>query len=51
MLIAKILIWLTAEILLNFIEIDNLVDYGEFIFHQGQITQTPVTYQTITNYP
>ena len=31
-LLAKTLIWLAAEILFNFLGIDELVDYSEFVF-------------------
>ena len=33
-LIAKILIWLTAEILLSCLGLDELADYGEFIYEK-----------------
>ncbi len=33
-LIAKILIWLSAEILLSFLGLDNLADYSEFIYEK-----------------
>jgi hypothetical protein len=34
--LAEIAIWLTAEIILNFLGLDNLADYSEFIFkHKG----------------
>lgn len=31
-LLAKIIVWLAAEILLNFLGLDNLADYSEFLF-------------------
>jgi hypothetical protein len=31
-LLIKIVIWLAAEILLSLLGVDNLADYGEFIF-------------------
>ena len=31
-LIAKIVIWLTAEILLSFLGLDDLADYSEFVY-------------------
>ena len=34
-LIAKMVIWLAAEILLNFLGIDDLADYSEFIFENN----------------
>lgn len=30
-LIAKLIIWITAEILLSFLGLDDLADYSEFI--------------------
>ena len=34
-LLAKTVIWLAAEILLNFLGVDDLADYGEFIFDRN----------------
>lgn len=34
-LLAKMLVWLAAEILLNFLGLDNLADYGEFVFERN----------------
>ena len=31
-LLAKIIVWLAAEILLNFLGLDTLADYSEFVF-------------------
>ncbi len=31
-LLAKIIVWLAAEILLNFLGLDTLADYSEFLF-------------------
>ncbi|MGK7878134.1 MAG: hypothetical protein AB4426_33955 [Xenococcaceae cyanobacterium] len=36
-LIAKIVIWLAAEILLNLVGIDDFADYSEFIFERHVI--------------
>jgi hypothetical protein len=36
-LFAKILVWLAAEILLNFLGLDNLADYGEFVFERNVV--------------
>lgn len=36
-LLAKTVVWLASEILLNFLEIDNLADYSEFIFDRGVV--------------
>lgn len=33
-LIAKIIIWLTAEILLSFLGLDDLADYSEFVYEK-----------------
>lgn len=33
-LIAKIVIWLTAEILLSFLGLDDLADYSEFVYEK-----------------
>lgn len=33
-LLAKTIIWLAVEILLNFLGVDELADYGEFIFQK-----------------
>ena len=34
-LIAKTVIWLAAEILFNFLGIDDLADYSEFVFENN----------------
>ena len=34
-LIAKIVIWLAAEILFNFLGIDDLADYSEFVLENN----------------
>ena len=33
-LLTKVVIWLLAEILLNFLGLDDLADYSEFIFEK-----------------
>ena len=33
-LIAKIVIWLAAEILLSFLGLDDLADYSEFVYER-----------------
>ena len=38
-LLTKTLIWLVAEILLNFIGMDTLADYSEFVFDKNAIVQ------------
>ena len=37
-LIAKVVIWLLAEILFNFVGIDDLADYSEFVFENNSET-------------
>ena len=37
-LIAKIVIWLTAEILFNFLGIDELTDYSELVWEKNSET-------------
>ncbi len=34
-LIVKTVIWLTTEILFNFVGIDDLADYSEFVFENN----------------
>lgn len=36
--VAKIVIWLVAEILLNCLGLDDIADYSEFIFEKHVIT-------------
>lgn len=38
-LLVKTTLWLVAEIWFNSIGIDDLVDYGEFIFARNEIVQ------------
>jgi len=33
-LFARTMVWLAAEILLNFLGLDNLADYSEFVFEK-----------------
>ena len=35
--LAKITVWLAAEILLNLMGIDDLADYSEFVFERNAI--------------
>lgn len=44
--VGKILIWLIAEIWLNYLGLDNLADYSEFIF-QTKIAQFNTINQSI----
>ncbi|VEP15474.1 conserved hypothetical protein [Hyella patelloides LEGE 07179] len=37
-LITKLLVWLTAEILLNFLGLDDLADYSEFVYERPTLT-------------
>ena len=39
-LLVKTTVWLVAEIWLNFLGIDNLADYSEFIFERNEIMQS-----------
>ncbi|MDY6785388.1 MAG: hypothetical protein SW833_23040 [Cyanobacteriota bacterium] len=36
-LLVRIIIWVAAEVLLNFLGLDNLADYSEFIFEKDVI--------------
>lgn len=36
--LAKIIIWLALEILLNVLGLDDLADYSEFVFERNVIT-------------
>jgi len=38
-LLTKTLIWLSVEIILNFIGLDTIADYGEFVFQKSVITR------------
>lgn len=40
-MVVKIAIWLTAEVLLNLVGLDNLADYSEFISGDHSIDQRP----------
>ncbi len=42
-LLVKTTLWLVAEIWLNFLGIDNLADYSEFIFERNEILQPMLT--------
>ena len=39
-LIAKLIIWITAEIILSFSDLDDIADYSEFIYEKPMITFT-----------
>lgn len=42
-LLLKTTLWLVAEICFNFLGIDDLVDYSEFIFERPEIVQPLLT--------
>ena len=42
-LLVKTTLWLIAEIWLNFLGMDNLADYSEFIFERNEIVQPMLT--------
>lgn len=35
--LCKIILWLAAEILLNFVGLDDMADYSEFLFEKNVI--------------
>ena len=35
-LLAKTLVWLVAETVLNFVQVDDLADYSEFVFERDR---------------
>lgn len=37
-LIAKVLVWMTLELILNLLGLDQMADYGEFLFHPRPIS-------------
>ena len=37
-LLIKTLVWLSVEIVLNFIGLDTIADYSEFVFNKHTIT-------------
>jgi len=36
-LLSQVIVWLVAEIILNLLGLDNLADYGEFVFDKDAI--------------
>ena len=36
--LSKIIVWLAAEIILNFVGLDDMADYSEYIFERNTIT-------------
>jgi ion channel-forming bestrophin family protein len=45
-LLIKLSVWIVTETLLNFLGLDNLADYSEFVFEQVLTNQSKVTTQT-----
>ena len=43
-IIAKVAFWLVAEIVLNCIGLDDLADYGEFVFDKKLIVNLSYVY-------
>jgi hypothetical protein len=41
-LFAQIILWLVAEVILNLLGLDNLADYGEFVFDKEVIVAAVV---------
>ena len=41
-LLAKVLLWLAAEVVLNLVGLDDLADYSEFVFEVEQKNQMVV---------
>jgi hypothetical protein len=48
-LLCQIAVWLVAEIILNLLGIDNLADYGEFVFDKDAIMITIAMVFDLTN--
>jgi hypothetical protein len=49
----KLSVWIASEILLNFLGLDNLADYSEFVFEQDLTYHSQVTtlnWRTINGY-
>jgi hypothetical protein len=45
----EVLIWVTAEIVLNLVGLDNLADYGEFILDtRAKVAITQLTISPLT---
>ena len=44
----KIILWLGAEILLTLIGLDDLADYGEFLYGQKEVASLTIAYPTLT---
>ncbi|AOX00626.1 hypothetical protein BJP34_15285 [Moorena producens PAL-8-15-08-1] len=50
-LLVRITIWLAAEIILNFLGLDNLADYSEFIYEQEVALLSQYTVPAIERLP
>ena len=49
--VLKFFIWIVAEIILNFIGLDDLADYGEFVFERKvHIPETLIVEISIKNH-
>jgi hypothetical protein len=48
-MVIKLTVWLTAEILLSLVGLDNLADYGEFIASDHEISQRHRPTQTLVH--
>ena len=46
--VVEITVWLVAEIVLNFVGLDNLADYSEFLFKYKVLTMSHPLELTIT---
>ena len=44
-LLARIVLWLLVEISLNFLGLDDLADYSEFIFERNKVAVSAVFVQ------
>jgi hypothetical protein len=42
-LLMKVAVWLTAEILLNFLGLDNIADYSEFLLDNDLVDTEQIT--------
>ncbi len=47
-LIFKIIVWLFAEMYLTVLGLDNLADYGEFVFQYRALLQITETSKTLS---
>ena len=47
-LLVTTILWLVAEIWFNFVGIDDLIDYSEFIFERNEIVQPMLIFVPIS---